>query len=79
MKVTYEDRKEATRTIVKVLGEQMPASDETKKIIFIYNHAMEDAISYIGEMAKHNPQYGLAFQSLQEEMKDLILVEGDPK
>lgn len=77
MKVTYEDRKKATRNIVKVLGEQMPASDEAKKIIFIYNHAMEDAISYIGEMAKHNPQHSLAF--LREEMKDLVLIKGDPK
>ncbi|MCK5019692.1 MAG: hypothetical protein KAS32_21720 [Candidatus Peribacteraceae bacterium] len=73
-KVTLEDREKQTGLIVNYIQHKELETDSAN-IKKIYNMAIRDAIDFTKEMAKHNKQFGIQFNSLAVELEVLKLVE----
>ncbi|MBW8034850.1 MAG: hypothetical protein FVQ79_04180 [Planctomycetes bacterium] len=67
--------KEHSVKIIKVLGEQAEIyGQDGLKIKHIYNQAINDAVDFVGEMAKSNPQHRMAYMSLEKEIRHWLVL-----
>ena len=62
-----------SQKIIDFMRVKIKEMTTTEFIVYIYSNAIADALDFIDEMAKHNPQHRLAYLQLVQAMKPLRL------
>lgn len=60
---------DASKNIVAVLKLKITGMEQDARIRFIYNEATDDAINFVDDMAKSNPQHRMAYVALAKELR----------
>lgn len=68
------DFEKAAEGIVDALENRSSDMSNRGRIHYVYNEAMDDAINFVHDLAKSNPQYRLAFISLERDMKHWLVL-----
>lgn len=69
----------ASKTILAALNVRTMGMTQDERMRHVYNSAINDAINWVQDMGKKNPEVRLAYMRLEESMKEFLPLRSEQK